>query len=220
MTGVFAVSLLCGLGMWQLSRQGWKDGLLSEISARFRAAPVALPAVPVEARDQFLQVRLNGQLKAGELAVLTSRRPFGPGFKIVSPFELSDGRRIMVDRGFVPERLKDPASRPVLELADVVVGTLFWPNEKDSFTPAPDPAANLWFVRDLAPMAEALGTEPYLVSLRDPISGDWPQPAPVAHNIPNNHFSYALTWFALAVVWLVMTVIWIRAELRRDRSTR
>ncbi|MEM6905869.1 MAG: SURF1 family cytochrome oxidase biogenesis protein, partial [Pseudomonadota bacterium] len=38
-----------------------------------------------------------------------------------------------------------------------------------------------------------------------------------AHKIPNNHLSYAVTWFLLALVWAVMTAIWIRGELRRPR---
>lgn len=218
--GVVAVSILSSLGMWQLSRLAWKEGLLTEIATRLEAAPVALPASPEENTDQFLQVRLDGQLGAEELAVLTSRRPYGPGFKIVSPFELDDGRRVLVDRGFVPENLKDPATRAAAWPNTQATGTLFWPNETDSFTPDPDIAGNVWFARDLGPMAEVLGTEPVLVSLRDPLTGDWPKPAPVAHNVPNNHLSYAITWFVLALVWCVMTVIWIRAELRRDRAAR
>lgn len=218
--GVVAVSILCALGLWQMGRLAWKETLLSEIADRFGAAPVGLPERPEETRDQFLQVRLDGELGSRELAVLTSRRPYGPGFKIVSSFELSDGRRILVDRGFVPERLKDPATRLADPAATPATGTLFWPNETDSFTPDPDIDGNVWFARDLGRMAEALGTDPVLVSLRDPLTGEWPKPAPVAHNVPNNHLSYAITWFALAAVWCVMTVVWIRAELRRDRAAR
>ncbi|MBY8974217.1 SURF1 family protein [Rhodobacteraceae bacterium NNCM2] len=219
--GVVAVSVLTGLGVWQLQRLQWKQTLLDEIAARFEAAPVPLPGAPTEATDQFLQVALDGRLLEGELAVLTSRRPYGPGFKIVSPFELADGRRILVDRGFVPEDRKDPATRPAEPATTAEItgqtGTLFWPNETDSFTPAPDPARNMWFARDPAQMAEALGTLPILVSLNTRMTGEWPEPAPVAFNIPNNHLSYAMTWFALAIVWAGMTVIWLRAELRKER---
>ncbi|MEM6906298.1 MAG: SURF1 family protein [Pseudomonadota bacterium] len=217
--GIVAVSILSGLGIWQTQRMAWKEGLLAEIATRLRTAPVALPAEPLESRDQFLQVSLEGRMMREELAVLTSRRPYGPGFKIVSAFELTDGRRILVDRGFVPESLKAPESRP--DEPDmpraIATGTLFWPNETDSFTPEPDRAGNIWFARDLPLMAETLGTEPILVSLTTPLSGEWPKPAPVAHKIPNNHLSYAVTWFLLALVWAVMTAIWIRGELRRPR---
>ena len=215
--GVVAVSILLGLGAWQLHRMDWKEGLLAEIAARMTAAPVSLPAEPREGAHQFLQIRLEGRLMREELYVLTSRRPHGPGFKVISPFLLEDGRRIMVDRGFVPEAEKDPASRaeePDMGLA-AATGTLFWPNELDSFTPDPDLAKSLWFARDLPSMATALEAEPVLVSLTTPLTGRWPEPAPVAHAIPNNHFNYALTWFALAAVWAVMTVIWVRSQLRK-----
>ncbi|MEM0924361.1 MAG: SURF1 family protein [Pseudomonadota bacterium] len=215
--GVVAVSILCSLGIWQLQRMEWKEGLLAEIAQRFSAAPVALPAAPQEASDQFLQVALNGALGADELYVLTSRRPHGPGFKVISPFTLADGRRILVDRGFLPEAEKPMELRETAPAPDPAraVGTLFWPNETDSFTPDPDLEARLWFARDLPSMAGALGTEPVLVSLTAPLTGRWPEPAPVAHQIPNNHFNYALTWFALAAVWAVMTALWIRAERKR-----
>lgn len=218
--GIVAVTVLASLGTWQLQRMAWKEGLLAEIAARLRSSPVSIPAKPDEATHQFLQIRLEGRLMEEELAILTTRRPYGPGFKIVSPFELDDGRRIMVDRGFVPEAQKAPESRPAepdMGLA-IASGTLFWPNEVDGFTPDPDPAKNLWFARDLRKMADVLGTEPVLVSLTTPITGQWPEPAPVAHAIPNNHLSYAVTWYLLALVWLVMTAIWIRGQLRKSRG--
>ncbi|MEM7176530.1 MAG: SURF1 family protein [Pseudomonadota bacterium] len=218
--GVVAVSVLCALGVWQLQRLQWKQGLLDDIVTRFSAAPVALPDAPAEATDQFLQIALEGTLEPGEIAVLTSRRPYGPGFKIISPFTLADGRRILIDRGFVPEDKKAPAARPFRRGPATGTGTLFWPDETDSFTPGPDIQRNIWFARDPRAMAAHLGTLPVLVSLNTRMTGDWPEPARVAANIPNNHFSYAMTWFALALVWAVMTAIWIRAELRRTRQNR
>ncbi|MEM8792832.1 MAG: SURF1 family protein [Pseudomonadota bacterium] len=216
--GIFACSVLSGLGLWQLQRLSWKEGLLSQISARLSTEPVAFPEQPAEEDDQFLQVLLDGRMKSDELHVLTSRRPYGPGFKVISAFELSDGRRILVDRGFVPEQLKDPSSRRFnLPAGMEVSGTLFWPNETDSFTPEPDMENNIWFARDLDLMAQTLGTRPLLVSLSAPATGEWPIPAPVAHNVPNNHLSYAVTWFALSTIWAGMTIIWVRAEIIRDK---
>ncbi|MEM1276554.1 MAG: SURF1 family protein [Pseudomonadota bacterium] len=219
--GVFACTLLSGLGLWQLQRLAWKQGLLDAIAARLLDEPVALPERPQEDQDQFLQVLLDGRMQAEELHVLTSRRPYGPGFKIVSAFELADGRRILIDRGYVPERLKDPTSRQFdLPATMEISGTLFWPNETDSFTPEPDLEKNIWFARDLDFMAQTLGTRPILVSLSAPVTGDWPVPSQVAHNIPNNHLSYAITWFALSTVWAGMTILWVRAEVLRDRRQR
>ncbi|MEM9043173.1 MAG: SURF1 family protein [Pseudomonadota bacterium] len=219
--GVVACAILSGLGLWQIQRLNWKQNLLDQIASRLLAEPVALPSQPAEADDQFLQVLLDGRMQADELHVLTSRRPYGPGFKIVSAFEMVDGQRVLVDRGFVPERFKDPTSRRFDLPANMEIsGTLFWPNETDSFTPQPDLEKNIWFARDLALMAQTLGTRPLLVSLSAPVTGEWPVPSQVAHNVPNNHLSYAITWFALSTVWAGMTIIWVRAEIIRENRLR
>jgi surfeit locus 1 family protein len=86
-----------------------------------------------------------------------------------------------------------------------ITGTLHWPNESDSFTPAPDTARNIWFARDVPAMARALGTGPVMVVARSD-TGDGIMPVPVdTAGIPNDHLNYALTWFGLAVVWAGMT---------------
>ncbi|MGR3467124.1 MAG: SURF1 family protein, partial [Shimia sp.] len=148
-----------------------------------------------------------------ELHVLVSQQRIGAGYRIVRAFETGE-RRIMVDLGFVRDDVKDAARE--IEQARVT-GVLHWPDEVDSFTPAPDRAANIWFAREVPMMSEALGTEPTLVvaSALDPaLPGVQPLP-PTTANIPNNHLGYAVQWFGLAAVWLGMTGLWL---YRRSRG--
>lgn len=216
--GVAGVSVLVGLGVWQVQRLTWKEGVIAAIETRLGEAPVALPEEVSEADDEYRRVRLTGRLIAGdEIAVLTTMKPEGPGFRIISPFETPEGRRILVDRGYVPEALKDPdlrPSEPDMGYA-VATGALLWPDEVDSFTPEPDAARGIWFARDLPAMAAALGTEPVLAVLETPMTGDWPRPVPVTVDLPNDHLEYALTWFSLAAIWAGMTVLLVRRERRR-----
>jgi surfeit locus 1 family protein len=200
--GIAGVAVLLSLGVWQLQRLAWKEAVLAEIDARIAAAPVALPEQPDPVADRFLPVTLKGKLTGEDLDVLVSRKQIGPGFRVIAAFETDTGRRVMVDRGFVVEAARGlPRDTGALELT----GNLIWPEEVDSFTPAPDAAKGIWFARDLPAMAAALKAEPVLVVARSD-TGDGIEPMPVDRaGIPNDHLNYAITWFLLAIVWAGMT---------------
>jgi surfeit locus 1 family protein len=214
--GLGGAAILVSLGIWQVQRLGWKEALLAEIEGRIHAAPIALPTDPDPDRDRFLPVNVDGSYLPGEILVLTGRTGIGAGYEVISPFETTEGRRILIDRGFVPEARKSDERPPT---TGHLVGNLHWPREADRFTPEPDRATNLWFVRDVPSMAEALGTEPLLVVLRETSETDpvvTPQPVTTV-GIPNNHLQYAITWFSLSVVWLGMTAYMIR-RIRRPED--
>ena len=211
-------AVLVGLGLWQVQRLQWKQGILARIEAQITAAPVALPAAPDPGADRYLPVTVTGRFLAGEARVLAGLKGAGPGFRVIAPFETEEGRRILIDRGFLREADKGgPRSRPA---GITVTGNLHWPQETDRFTPAPDPAADLWFARDVPEMAGALGTEPVLLVAATPTD---PAIAPLPVDtsaIPNDHAGYAATWFGLALVWAGMTLALVRRITRADRQKR
>jgi len=212
--GLFGTGLLIGLGVWQLQRLQWKEGLIAELDTRLSAPPVAVPSAPDPERDSLLRVHAAGALGARELDVLTSLPPYGPGFRVIAPLKAADGRRLLVDLGYVPEAMK-ATTGPRIAGPVEVTGALYWPDETDSFTPVPDRKANIWFARDLAPMAEALGTEPLLIIAESVTPGaEWPKPRRLGVNLPNNHLQYAITWFSLALAWAVMGTMLVRREWR------
>ena len=131
---------------------------------------------------------------------------------MIATYQTDDGRRILVDRGFVPETAKT-APRPPREVA--VTGNLNWPDDVNSATPPPDEARGIWFGRDVAAMASALGTEPLMLIARSD-TGDGVQAQPVSATFRNDHLGYAITWFSLAVVWLGMTVSYLWRIRRRN----
>ena len=215
--GVAGVAVLIGLGAWQVKRLAWKEGIIARLEQRLAADPVALPSPPDPARDDFLRVAITGEIDGRELHVLTSLQPYGPGFRVIAPLTEATGRVVLVDLGYVPEAMKDAGSRPAGAVE--VVGALYWPNETDGFTPAPDREANIWFARDLAPMAEALGAEPVLIvaeSYGDSLAGgDWPRPLRLGVSLANDHLQYAVAWFSLALIWAVMSAMLVRRERER-----
>jgi surfeit locus 1 family protein len=202
--GLTGFAVLIGLGVWQVQRLDWKRGVLAEIESRIAAPEVALPETPDPEADKYLAVQVAGTILPGELHVLVSRKNIGAGYRIIAPFETDTGRRILLDRGFVPvaEASADRSLGPV-----TIDGNLHWPQETDSYTPAPDLAANTWFARDVPAMAAALETEPVLLVAR---SDTGPSPMPVGiEGIPNDHLQYAITWFSLALIWAAMTAFFL-----------
>ena len=110
--GLVGTSVLVALGIWQFHRLEWKEALIATLEARLGASPVAVPAEPDPVRDAFLRVRAEGLLGGPEAHVLTSLKPFGPGFRVIAPMTLADGRRVLVDLGYVPEAEKNTRRAP------------------------------------------------------------------------------------------------------------
>lgn len=217
-TGALGVLVLLALCLWQVRRLEWKEGVIAVLEARLAAEPAPLPAVFDPERQEFSRVRLAGRFDGApgahgfaDAPLLASLRPHGPGYRVIQPFETAEGRRVLVDRGFVPLAEKNeggaaarPTPAPEGEIS--LVGALRWPEEGDD---GPDFGArdNVWTERDIAEMAGLFAAEPVLIVAETSTAlGPWPVPQPIAAiDVPNNHLGYALTWGGLALVWAAMT---------------
>jgi surfeit locus 1 family protein len=212
--GLGGAAILIWLGLWQVQRLEWKQGVLAAMAARLGAAPAPLPAAP-DPSDNYRAVTVGCGFEARELFVLTSRRGQGPGYRLIVPCSTPNGRRVMVDLGFLPQSQKDAARAYG---GGRVTGNLHWPDEIDPwFTPDPDLDAGIWFARDVPAMARVLETDPVLVVARQTVGGPpgvTPWPVDTAA-IPNNHRQYAITWFSMAVLWLGMTAFLVWRITRR-----
>jgi len=200
--GLVGCAVLVSLGVWQVQRMHWKEGVLAKIDAMIGADPVPLMAHPDPGSDKFRPVWVEGYFTGDAVEILAGQVGASPGVRVVESFVTNDDRRILIDRGFQERRERIP---PAALIRLRVVGNLHWPDEADSYTPPPDEKTGLWFARDVPAMAAKLGTEATLIVAREP-TGEGIQPMPVdSSSIPNDHWGYAITWFSLAVVWAVMT---------------
>lgn len=199
--GLAGTLFLINLSVWQVQRLEQKRAIIAQIELRVAQEPIALPKMPTPKDDRYLAVIAHGKLGETAIHVLTSLPGKGPGYRVIVPFE-TEGRKILLDRGFIPQAAKDTQ----MFAGDVSVrGNLDWPRETDSYTPVPDLGANIWFAREVDAMAAALNTEPILLVARENTGDPGPNPWPITVNIRNNHLEYAITWALLAVVWLAMT---------------
>ena len=210
--GIVTTAILLSLGFWQLRRLDEKTALLAQIQAGIDAAPQPLPAT-VDPSMKYLPVMVSGRTTGQEILVLSGTKELGGGYNIVSGFVTEDGRRILLDRGFVTQDYRH-TPRPPTDLT--VVGNLHWPQDKSSSTPEPDLTAGIWFARDVPAMAAMLNTEPVLVVAAE-TAGDAQgvQPIPISiEGVPNSHLSYAVQWFLFAATCAGMTA-WLIWRIRQ-----
>ena len=201
--GLVGTGTLIALGVWQLQRLEWKEEIIAGAAAMIAADPIPLPAMPDPTQDRYRAVTVDGAFTGDEAHVLTSTREEGPGFLVIAAYTTADGRRILVDRGFVPETKKTTPRPPRQQ---PVTGNLNWPDDVTSSTPGYDAERAILYGRDVTEIAALLGTEPVLVIARSD-TGDGVSPRPVTTaGFRNDHWQYAVTWFSLAVAWAGMTV--------------
>jgi surfeit locus 1 family protein len=205
--GLAGVGVLCSLGIWQVQRMYEKRAQLDEMTAGISEPAVPLPTTFDRERDRYRPVTAKGRFTGERLYVLSGQAMVGAGVQVISVLQMDDGRRVLVDRGF----LQDDDKRKDLQVQDIEVrGNLMWPRDSNEYTPPPDAKTGMWFARDADAMASKLDTEAVIIVAREP-TGDGIAAMPVdVSTIPNDHWGYAITWFLLAIVWAVMTaaLVW------------
>ncbi len=220
--------VLVSLGTWQLQRRAWKLELLERIESRVKTEPVALTRIlerPQKTNDiDYWPARVNGVFLHKQELHFYDVISGTLGWRIITPLKTSDGKRLLVDRGFVPDHLRDPAQRPQSQIkGEVQITGLIRspPNKKAFFTPANNIAENQWYWRDLYAMAQARGISTknlvpfFLDADATPVPGGWPRGGATRLNPPNRHLEYALTWYGLAVTLIAVYGFFVRSRVTK-----
>ena len=226
---VVCAALLIGLGDWQLRRLAWKEALIAAVEARAHAAPVDAPPESewprLDPADyEYRRVRLSGAFEENR-QILVFRalgephgRYGGPGFLVMTPLRLADGATVLVDRGFVPEGRKAAADDGLGGVQATVTGLMRVSETRNWFTPPDDPASGQWFTRDVGAIAAAKGLTRVAPFFIDADAGADPRALPEGGEtilaFPNNHLSYALTWFGIAAALVGVFVAYAASRLR------
>lgn len=223
------VALLIALGVWQLKRLAWKEGLIAEIEARAKGTPITLKeaiAVSREGRDpSYYRVHVKGSFDHAKERYLYALSDDGePGWHVITPFDSVEGDLVLIDRGFVPDNLRDPSSRAAGQLEGEVdvTGLVRLPESPGPFTPDNEPDNNRWFWRDLSGMIHSMfptaTMDPapfFLEAEKSDVPGGWPEGGQTRLELPNNHLQYAITWFLLAGAVVVIYLVYVRGAYRR-----
>lgn len=220
-------ALLIGLGVWQLKRLHWKEGLIAEIETRTKGEPISLDQAIASAREgkdpSYYRVKVEGRFDHAKELYLYAVSEGRVGWHVITPFRTDDGAVVLIDRGFVPDELRNPASRVKGELDGpvAVTGIVRMPETQGAFTPDNEIGANRWFWRDLLAMARSIGAAQvapfYLETEKSDVPGGWPEGGQTRLDFPNNHLQYALTWFLLAAGLLTVYGLYVRSLYRPSR---
>lgn len=221
------------LGWWQLDRAAHKTALQRSIEAAAHMSPLDGKALARDAQgaraQQHRPVVLQGRWSAAHTVFLDNRQMGDgrPGFFVVTPLMLADGRAVLVQRGFVA---RDPRERTRLpEIATPGAEVTL----RGRIAPAParlyefDPHAggrirqNLdldGFAREtglaLAPLS-VLQTAPAAPFDEPSLRRDWPAPdSGVA-----KHYGYAFQWLGLSAL-VVILYVWFQLIQPRRRHAR
>lgn len=240
-----ALAVLIGLGTWQLQRKAWKDTLSAVIEERTRLAPRQLDETVLNtagpAGAEYIRVRASGRFLHGQERHLYMPAKEGLGWQIITPLALPDGSVILVNRGWVPDRLRDPGSRALGQVVGVaeVVGLLRASEKPGQFTPLNEPANNQWYWRDIRAMVQC---QPGTESTKDcralgpgqiqpgrarhfslmidaeavPANpGGWPRGMVKVPSMTNRHLEYALTWYGLALTLVGVWTVFVLGKFRQ-----
>jgi surfeit locus 1 family protein len=231
MTAVM-LAVLVGLGIWQVHRLAWKEGILAQIehaeaspamplvgdATQFGATitPEKAPAGPAP----YSKVAVTGRFREDLSALYGAevrQTPDGArmGAQLIVPLMRKDAAPLLVDRGWVPLTRVRPIGMPA---GDVTVEGYVRPaDHPGAFSAHDDAAMRRFFTLDPAAIGSAIGLHvaPYTLVALGPQPADlFPDPARHMPRPPNDHLSYAITWFGLALALAVIFVVWSAKVLR------
>ncbi|SDG18138.1 SURF1 family protein [Dyella sp. 333MFSha] len=241
--GVFVLALLAvlgtvlfvafvALGTWQVHRRAWKHDLIARVDQRVHAEPVTAPGrgqwpVVSAANDEYRRVRLTGTFLQDKSVRVRASTELGMGSWLMTPLRTRSGDTVIVNRGFVSTTWcgGKATCTPGPAGETTISGLLRISEPKGAFLQDNDPAGDRWYSRDVAAIAAAKGlddTAPYFVdadAASSPGRGEGNE-GPVGGltviAFPDNHLSYAITWFGLALMTLLGAwIVW--KDQRRKR---
>jgi cytochrome oxidase assembly protein ShyY1 len=219
-----AVVIMVNLGLWQLRRLDERQAFNARVEERGRVAPSPLADVTAGHRPaadvEFLRATATGVFD-GEHEVLVGYRTSQglPGFHVITPFVLEDGRAVLVNRGFVP--LEFANRWPVAEAAPpagqlTITGLVrrgghakVVPNSKPPRFRDVDIARIARFVPK-----PLVGVQ---LELQDPVPDGFPDPLPPLDLGEGPHLSYALQWFGFSGVAVIGWIVLLRRRSGHGR---
>jgi len=226
------VAVTCiALGIWQIARLHQKQQYNAAVRAGLAEPPAPIEAVLSESVDpddvRSRRVDATGTYDAAHGFVLYGRtQDSQAGNHMLTPLLLSDGRAILVDRGWVPLDVDDPGApgaAPPSGAVDVE-GVLFSsegdpPGAVDAEGPAETTLSKLDLGTIQSQLPYPIAPSYLLLQRQTPAQpGGLPEPSPLPELSEGPHLSYAIQWFAFAAIAVAGCVVLVLREGRDPRA--
>ena len=205
------ISLICfSLSIWQFKRLKWKEDLINNIEKAYNSDSTNINTFTGDLRNfEFKKIHLRG-LFINEKSMFLGPRvnKNQVGYNLITPFLLKDEKYILINRGWIKEKIKINNQKKEYEIK----GILKEANIKNIFTPNNSIKENFWFYININQMSEFTG-----LNIIDGFFLDLIESSPdekltaINSSIPkiiNNHLQYAITWAMLGLIFLVMNYIY------------
>jgi surfeit locus 1 family protein len=220
-------------GFWQLDRLHQRRVRNATVLRQERLPPEALSRLAPAGRPIdidaliYRRITVEGTYEpAGEVVLLGRELNGETGNGVLTPLRLSDGRLLIVHRGWVPFEDDRPPVRQATPPGGSVslTGELF-PSEVSGPSHSGQPRVPQLTKVDLPRLGRQLGRPTLPVYLwlqrQEPAQiGALPRRVPLPALSEGPHLSYAVQWFLFASIGIVGYPIVIRRELIRDRRQR
>jgi surfeit locus 1 family protein len=222
-----AFCILIALGLWQLNRKVWKEGIIAQITQQAKTEPLLLPPechwTSWEKKiGSYRYVKVSGKLLTNQELRFHTPSPVdssagnSPGFFVLTPLVQNDGSIVILNRGFMPIHAPYALSSSAEQEEKTFIGFIRPPEKRGWLMPENNPEKNQWFVQDPQMIAETYGFKrvaPFLIDIvrlpEEPLRLNTPMGRNRIPAIPNDHLGYALTWFGLAGALLAVYTLWI-----------
>ena len=214
-----AFVILNGLGIWQLERLKWKEGLIADMARTEAAAPLPAETLLAQAKPDWRSATLPvcHNDPAG-LIYMHSEVSGVPGYRVLTACPLAD-KAMLVDLGFAKEKLA------AASVTLTPVGRLRPFEKSGPFTLVNRIAEDDWYWRSASEMGPRLNAslrpDYFLVLDLKASHADIVglSQGPLTAPLPNRHMEYALTWFGLgwALLGVFGSVVYQRARKAKVR---